>query len=198
MKVPNPQPVRSLTRQDELGLLLPLLLMQVGTRSPLCSSAMCTTVVSNIAASRWKNPTLGSEKMGFNTSARPRSTSRQTIGIFGPQADKAAHSPEVEKAWSAPNASGHHLSVVPIPSEASWGKASSGLVLALIALDRNSSHLAERIAVKSFLPVGAISSDRPSPQPISRGFSAFLKRLLRTRPSNAWVPQSQRRPRIAR
>jgi branched-chain amino acid transport system substrate-binding protein len=33
-------------------------------------------------------------------------------------------------------------------------------VLALIALDRNSSHLAEQIAVKSFLPVVAISSDR--------------------------------------
>ena len=33
-------------------------------------------------------------------------------------------------------------------------------VLALVALDRPSSHLAERIAVKSFVPVVAISSDR--------------------------------------
>jgi hypothetical protein len=33
-------------------------------------------------------------------------------------------------------------------------------VLALIALDRNSSHLAEQIAVKSFVPVIALSSDR--------------------------------------
>jgi phosphoribosylcarboxyaminoimidazole (NCAIR) mutase len=32
--------------------------------------------------------------------------------------------------------------------------------LALIALDRLSSHLAEQIAVKSFVPVVAISSDR--------------------------------------
>ena len=32
--------------------------------------------------------------------------------------------------------------------------------LALIALDRPSSHLAEQIAVKSFIPVVAISSDR--------------------------------------
>jgi hypothetical protein len=32
-------------------------------------------------------------------------------------------------------------------------------VLALIALDRPSSHLAEQIAVKSFIPVIAISSD---------------------------------------
>jgi phosphoribosylcarboxyaminoimidazole (NCAIR) mutase len=33
-------------------------------------------------------------------------------------------------------------------------------VLAVIALDRLSSHLAEQIAVKSFVPVVAISSDR--------------------------------------
>jgi hypothetical protein len=33
-------------------------------------------------------------------------------------------------------------------------------VLALIALDRSSSHLAEQVAVKTFLPVIAISSDR--------------------------------------
>jgi len=32
--------------------------------------------------------------------------------------------------------------------------------LALIALDRDSSHLAEQIAVKCFIPVVAISSDR--------------------------------------
>jgi hypothetical protein len=49
-----------------------------------------------------------------------------------------------------------------------WGKASSDLVnaiyqnhvAALIALDRESSHLAEQIGVKSFVPVIAISSDR--------------------------------------
>ena len=33
-------------------------------------------------------------------------------------------------------------------------------IVALIALDRPSSHLAEQIAVKSFVPVVAISSDR--------------------------------------
>jgi branched-chain amino acid transport system substrate-binding protein len=61
-----------------------------------------------------------------------------------------------------------HLSLIAIPSESSWGKASNDLVkavyddhvLALIALDRNSSHLAEQIGVKSFVPVVAISSDR--------------------------------------
>ncbi len=66
------------------------------------------------------------------------------------------------------NVGGKHLSLIAIPSETSWGKASDELVkavyqdhvLALIALDRPSSHLAEQIAVKSFVPVVAISSDR--------------------------------------
>ena len=48
-----------------------------------------------------------------------------------------------------------------------WGKASSELVsavydqnvVAIIALDRNSSHLAEQIGVKSLVPVIAVSSD---------------------------------------
>ena len=60
------------------------------------------------------------------------------------------------------------LRLVPIPAESSWGKSSDDLVraiyqdhvLALIALDRNSSHLAEQIGVKAFVPVVAISSDR--------------------------------------
>ncbi|SPF39642.1 Extracellular ligand-binding receptor [Candidatus Sulfotelmatobacter kueseliae] len=105
------------------------------------------------------------------------------IGVFGP------HAGEVVKSlmWGQPRVAapmwgrapspvqssearqpGVHLSLIPIPSESSWGKASADLVkavyqdhvLALIALDRNSSHLAEQIGVKSFVPVVAISSDR--------------------------------------
>jgi hypothetical protein len=49
-----------------------------------------------------------------------------------------------------------------------WGKASDDLVHAvfdsnvvgIVSLDRASSHLAEQIAVKAFVPVIAISSDR--------------------------------------
>jgi ABC-type branched-subunit amino acid transport system substrate-binding protein len=72
------------------------------------------------------------------------------------------------KLLSALNANGRRLSLVAVSSEAAWGKASNDLVnavyqdhvLALIALDRASSHLAEQIAVKSFVPVVAISSDQ--------------------------------------
>ncbi len=89
------------------------------------------------------------------------------IGIFGPHADELVRSPETIRMLSAVNSTGKHLSLIAIPSETSWGKASDDLVkavyqehvLALIALDRPSSHLAEQIAVKSFVPVVAISSD---------------------------------------
>ena len=104
------------------------------------------------------------------------------IGIFGPHADEVVKSLEVvaPPLRRAALAQGRLLSrplrqvgevelqLVPIPSESSWGKAADDLVkavyqkhvLALIALDRNSSHLAEQIGVKSFVPVVAISSDR--------------------------------------
>ncbi len=90
------------------------------------------------------------------------------IGVFGPHADELIRSPETVRMLSAFNSTGKRLSLISIPSETSWGKASDDLVkavyeehvLALVALDRPSSHLAEQIAVKSFVPVVAISSDR--------------------------------------
>ena len=99
---------------------------------------------------------------------RSEQTDNLTIGIFGSHADEAVHAPEVQKALTALNTAGKSFSLIAIPSETSWGKASDDLVkavysnrvLALIALDRDSSHLAEQIGVKALLPVVAISSDR--------------------------------------
>ncbi|MFZ0772163.1 MAG: ABC transporter substrate-binding protein [Candidatus Sulfotelmatobacter sp.] len=95
-------------------------------------------------------------------------TSKLTIGVFGPRADEIVRSAEVVRLLGEINGNGQRISLIGIPSQLSWGKASDELVkavyqdqaLALIALDRDSSHLAEQIAVKSFLPVVAISSDR--------------------------------------
>jgi len=100
-------------------------------------------------------------------------TDSPQIGVFGPHADEIVHSAEVLKLLREINGqsqglSQHPISLLGIPSQLSWGKASDELVkavyqdhaLALIALDRPSSHLAEQIAVKSFIPVVAISSDR--------------------------------------
>lgn len=80
-----------------------------------------------------------------------------TIGIFGPGADKIA------SGLATPG-----YRVTGVASEAAWGKASTDLVnlayqdslIGLIATDRASAHLAEQIAVKTFIPVIALSADR--------------------------------------
>lgn len=99
------------------------------------------------------------------------------IGVFGPRADQLVRSSGVLRTLREVSAQAQGMparpisrpiSLIAIPSQLSWGKASDELVkavyrdhaLALIALDRNSSHLAEQIAVKSFIPVIAISADR--------------------------------------
>jgi branched-chain amino acid transport system substrate-binding protein len=97
-----------------------------------------------------------------------QSAANTQIAIFGPHADTVVRAPEILHVMSLLNTNGRHLSLIAIPSDASWGKASTDLVkavyddhvLAVISLDRASSHLAEQIAVKSFVPVIAISSDR--------------------------------------
>ena len=88
------------------------------------------------------------------------------IAVFGPHANELLRSPEIVQNLNGPAAS--RMQLVAIPSDSAWGKASDELVksvyqqhvVAIIALDRASSHLAEQIAVKSFVPVIAISSDR--------------------------------------
>ena len=72
------------------------------------------------------------------------------------------------QSLSTTGADGKPWELVPISSDAPWGKASNELVravydqdvIAVIALDRASSHLAEQIGVKAFVPVIAVSSDR--------------------------------------
>ena len=98
----------------------------------------------------------------------PPTSDRITIGVIGPRADDAIKSPEVLQIAQSLTNDHRAFSLIPIPSEASWGKASNDLVnaiyqervVAIIATDRDSSHLAEQIGVKSFVPVIAISSDR--------------------------------------
>ncbi len=87
----------------------------------------------------------------------PVNDSRPAIGLFGPGADKLAASLPQQP-----------YRVIGIASEMSWGNASTELVsavyqggvLGLVATDRASAHLAEQIAVKTFVPVIALSADR--------------------------------------
>ncbi len=87
----------------------------------------------------------------------PTGGSQPVIGLFGPGADRVAS--------SMPQAP---YRVIGVSSETAWGKSSTELVnlvyqygaIGLVATDRASAHLAEQIAVKTFLPVIALSSDR--------------------------------------
>jgi branched-chain amino acid transport system substrate-binding protein len=90
------------------------------------------------------------------------------IAVFGPNAEDIVRSPEATSAIETARKSGIDISLIGISSDASWGKSSSKLVdaiysghaMGIIALDRNSSHLAEQLGLKSFVPVLAISSDK--------------------------------------
>jgi len=90
------------------------------------------------------------------------------IAVFGPHADQVVQAPEITQALAKSRDGASNFSLVPISSDVSWGKASTALVqavyqdraLGIIALDRNSSHLAEQIGVKAFVPVICISSDK--------------------------------------
>jgi ABC-type branched-subunit amino acid transport system substrate-binding protein len=89
--------------------------------------------------------------------AKDMQAPEQTIGVFGPQADRVA---------ATLRHGGYRF--VGVPSETAWGKSSTELVklvyeqnaIGLIATDRAAAHLAEQIAVKTFVPVIALSADR--------------------------------------
>ena len=93
---------------------------------------------------------------GVEYSGPPAREAQPRIGVFGPHADALAAN------LKAPG-----YSVIGVASDVPWGKASSELVrlvydervVGLIATDRNSSHLAEQIAVKALVPLIAISAD---------------------------------------
>ena len=90
------------------------------------------------------------------------------VVLFGPGAEQIAHSPEVVAALRAAAQKGRAWKLLPVASDQSWGAASTQLVhalmdehpLAILALDRNASHLAEQLALKTFVPVIALSSDK--------------------------------------
>jgi branched-chain amino acid transport system substrate-binding protein len=90
----------------------------------------------------------------------PRGVAR--VALFGPKATAIAQSPDVQPA---PGAS---FELIPINSDQNWGAASTQLVralidehaLAVIAMDRDSAHLAEQLGIKALVPVLALSGDK--------------------------------------
>jgi hypothetical protein len=91
-----------------------------------------------------------------------------SVVLFGPKAAEVAASPEVLAELAFGAAKGRPWKMLPVESDQNWGAASTALVhalmdehvLAIVALDRNASHLAEQLALKSFVPVLALSSDK--------------------------------------
>ncbi len=90
------------------------------------------------------------------------------IVVFGPGAAQVSNSPQVLNALRQKSAHGPGLSLVPIESSQNWGAAATQLIhalmdghaLAILALDRDSAHLAEQLALKCFVPVIALSDDQ--------------------------------------
>ncbi len=112
---------------------------------------------------------IGEEGVEYKGPTLPDAGSPETrIAIFGPKATELVRSPEAQQVMDEARRRGQNISLIPVASDVPWGKASTALVnavyqervLGIIALDRNESHLAEQVAVKAFLPVLAISSDR--------------------------------------
>lgn len=87
--------------------------------------------------------------------------------LFGPKAGEVAESAGVRGASNSHNGQ-PDWQILPVESNQNWGVASTQLVrglvdqhaLAVVALDRNSAHLAEQLALKQFVPVIALSSDK--------------------------------------
>jgi hypothetical protein len=86
--------------------------------------------------------------------------------VFGSHASEAVATPEIAALLQKQSVT--NLTLLPISSDGAWGKSSTQLVdaiykehaVGIIALDRNSSHLAEQLAIKAFIPVIAISDDK--------------------------------------
>jgi len=93
------------------------------------------------------------------------------VVLFGKGAESIALSSGFQTALQQPANDPGSWQALPIETHSGnqdWGKSTSSLVeavfdkhaLAIIALDRDAAHLAEQLALKSFVPVIALSSDQ--------------------------------------
>ena len=93
------------------------------------------------------------------------------VVLFGPHAVEVVQSPEVQAELAVIAGKGREWKLAPVATDQNgqnWGAASTQLIhalmdehaLAIVALDRDSAHLAEQLAIKAFVPVVALSSDK--------------------------------------
>lgn len=112
---------------------------------------------------------IGEDGVGLAPASAPNAPKEPTrVVIFGPQAAAVAGSSEVQYALRHAAPSGRKWILLPIESKQNWGAASTQLVhdlmdehaVAIVALDRDASHLSEQLALKCFVPVVALSDDK--------------------------------------
>lgn len=90
------------------------------------------------------------------------------VVLFGPRAEQVAQSADMRAQLRAGTEHGVQWMLLPVASDQNWGAASTQLVralmdehaLAILALDRNAAHLGEQLALKTFVPVIALSEDK--------------------------------------
>jgi adenine/guanine phosphoribosyltransferase-like PRPP-binding protein len=127
---------------------------------------------SNLVSPPMKQPAyarVGEDGVGYNGPqvANLPAGSRSVV-VFGPQAAKVAQGPAMQAALKRAPRADAQWRLIPVASDQNWGAASTQLVhalmdehpLAIIALDRDAAHLAEQLALKTFIPVVALSSDK--------------------------------------
>jgi hypothetical protein len=111
---------------------------------------------------------VGEDGVDYAGPHRADLTGPISVVLFGPRAMEVAQSPEVQAELASNAANGKPWTLLPVASDQNWGAASTQLVhalmdeyaLAIVALDRDSAHLAEQLALKAFVPVVALSSDK--------------------------------------
>jgi hypothetical protein len=91
-----------------------------------------------------------------------------SIVLLGSKAAEIAVSTEMQAELASSAIKGHEFKLLQVESDQNLGAASTALVqavmddhaLAIVALDKDSSHLAEQMALKSFVPAIELSTDK--------------------------------------
>lgn len=108
---------------------------------------------------------VGEEGLTFTGPSREDEKGGVRVVVFGPNAQKVVQSQELLSIMKKADG---YWTLLPVSSNQNWGAASTELVkalmdrhaLAILAIDRDSAHLAEQLALKTFVPVVAISDDK--------------------------------------
>jgi branched-chain amino acid transport system substrate-binding protein len=112
---------------------------------------------------------LGAEKVEYH-GAHPADAPAGPLKVvvFGPDAAAQVQSAAMKRVLEEAASQHQAIQLLPIESRQNWGSASTQLVrdlmeehaIAVLALDRDAGHLAEQLALKSFIPVLALCNDK--------------------------------------